>query len=314
MFGAESSITRDCLYFSILGPLQVLNEGHPLALGSRKQQVVLAALLVHANNIVPVDSLVEALWMDAPPRKARKNIQVYVSVLRRLLDQARSPVADPAADGARISYRNDGYVFRASAAELDSLAFQQQAQAGLKLRRSRNPAAVADALAAALGLWQGRTLDGLRGVPLIDAVAERLELQYLSVFEHWAEAEVAAGDGAEIAEDIAQVAAEHPLRERLRILEMTALCQAGRRSEALAVYDELRQSLARELGLSPGPAMVAFYQSLLHQQEPDSHGSAASEHPPVPPILLPQDLSTLTGRAGPTRHHGISGNGDGTDA
>jgi hypothetical protein len=138
-------------------------------------------------------------------------------------------------------------------------------------------------------------------MPLIDAVAQRLDRLYLAVFEDWAEAEVTAGGGAGAIERIVQVATEHPLRERLRILQMKALCQAGRRSEALAVYDELRQSLAHELGLSPGLAVITFYQSLLRDQEPGTALPAAWERPPVRPSLLPWDLPTFTGRTEPAR-------------
>ncbi len=281
--------------FCILGPLQVLDNDLQIHPGSRKQQLVLAALLCRANTPVPVEALVEALWPDEPPRTARKNIQVYLSVLRGLLRLGAGP-------GARISYQAGGYILHATAAELDSLRFEQQAQAGHRLRQSGQPAAVAQTLAGALELWRGRALDGMRDIPLINTAAQRLERLYLSVFEDWAEAEIATGGGAGAIERITEIAAEHPLRERLRILQMTALCQAGRRAEALAVYDELRQALAHELGLSPGLAVVSFYQSLLREEEPPGRTAAGSpDRPAVPPSLLPWDLPVFAGRAEQTR-------------
>src|ERR1700683_2204493 len=105
--------------FGILGPLQVLEDERQVQLGSRKQQVVLAALLCRANTPVPVGSLVEALWPEQPPRTARKNIQVYLSVLRSLLRLGAGP-------GVRISYQAGGYLLQATAADLDSLKFEQQ--------------------------------------------------------------------------------------------------------------------------------------------------------------------------------------------
>ncbi len=211
--------------------------------------------------------LAEALWDDAPPRTARKNIQVYVSALRRLA-------------GLRISHQAGGYILHATPADLDALCFEQRARSG--------------ALAEALAMWRGPALDGFGDVPLLAAAAERLERRFLTVFENWAEAEISAGGGCRAIERITEIAQRHPLRERLRTLQMSALCQAGRRSEALAVYDELRQALAHELGLSPSPALAGFYQSLL--REPPARGARQA------PNLLPWDLPTFTGRIAAAAH------------
>lgn len=269
------------LHFGILGPLQILDNGHSVDPGSRKQQIILASLLCNANSLVSVDSLVGALWDDEPPRTARKNIQVYVSALRGITSGE---------NGSRISYQSGGYLFRAQPAELDSLSFEQKAR---DRHRSGNGADL-PALTQALGLWRGRPLNGLRDVPLIDAAAQRLERKFLTVFEDWAEAEIEAGSAASAVERLTEVVHEHPLRERLRTLQMNALCQVGRRSEALAAYDELRQSLAHELGLSPSPAVVGCYESLLRAQEETARTPAA-------PTLLPRDPPAFTGGEGCTR-------------
>ncbi|MFI6847695.1 winged helix-turn-helix domain-containing protein [Kitasatospora sp. NBC_00085] len=268
--------------FGILGPLQVLENGGPVDPGSRKQQILLVALLCHANTRVSFDSLVEALWDDAPPRTARKNIQVYVSALRRLVG------AEPGSGASRISHQSGGYVLHAAAGELDSLCFEQRARAG--------------ALTGALDLWRGSALDGFRDVPLIGAAAQRLDRRFLGVFEDWLEAEIAAGGGPAVVERVTEIAQLHPFRERLRMLQMTALCRAGRRSEALAVYDDLRQSLAHELGLPPSPALARFYGSLLCEPVPDEPRAAAPRpRREVPPNLLPGDPPTFTGRAAAAR-------------
>lgn len=271
----RSSWREVSLDLGILGPLRVLDNGRPLDPGTRKQQILLAALLCHANNRVSFDDLVDALWDDRPPRTARKNVQVYVSALRRL---------PGAGTGCRISHQNGGYVLHSEAEELDALRFARLARAG----------AASDALA----LWRGPALEGFRGIPLIDAAVQRLDGRFLGVFEDWMEAQTAAGRGATAVERAAEVAHRHPFRERLRMLEMTALCQAGRRAEALAVYDELRRALARELGLSPSPALTGFYRSLLC--EPPLAGSrppaAPAARPPSGPHLVPPDPPDFTGR------------------
>lgn len=272
--------------FGILGPLQVIGCENTLDLGPRKQRIVLAALLCNANSLVSVDSLAKALWDGAPPRTARKNIQVYVCALRGLASSGSGP---------RISYQSGGYVFHANASELDSLRFEQQARMRHRLRQGGQPGAIADALTEALDLWRGPVLEGMRDVPLISAAARRLEQEFLAVFEDWAEAEIAVGGAAGVIERIADVAREHPLRERLRTLQMTALCHAGRRSEAVAIYDELRQSLAHELGLSPSPAVVRAYEWLLSEQP------GASVRRQAPPSLLPWEPPMFVGREACTR-------------
>jgi DNA-binding SARP family transcriptional activator len=272
--------------FGILGPLQVLQHGIPVDIGPRKQQIVLAALLCNANSVVPVSSLIDALWDEVPPRTARKNVQVYVSALRGLAGQ-RHPCA-----GSHISHQLHGYVFHAQPSELDSLGFEQRARSRQSLRNGGQPAAVAGELSRALDLWRGPVLDGMRDIPLIAAAAHRLEQQFLAVFEDWAEAEIAAGAATGSVDRIAEIAQRHPLRERLRILQMTALCHAGRGPEAMAVYDELRQLLAHDLGLSPSPALTRYYESLLSEQTAVLLPSLEAR-----PSLLPWDLPTFTGQA-----------------
>jgi DNA-binding SARP family transcriptional activator len=274
------------LRFRILGPMRVKANGDSVVVGPRKQQIVLAALLCNANSLVSVDALAEALWLGSPPRTARKNVQVYVSALRGMTRAEPVP---------RISHQTGGYVLHVGPAELDSLRFEQLVRDASKLRQVGPASAVAEALAGALGLWRGRALDGMRDVPLLGAAAERLDRQFLAAFEDWTEAEIETGGGAGVVERVTEVAQHHPLRERLRILQMTALCQAGRRTEALAVYDELRRSLAHELGLSPSSALEEFYQSVLH-------GQLSAIRPAVrAPCRLPWDPPTFTGRTEVTR-------------
>lgn len=273
------------LRFGILGPLRVEACGRSVDAGPRKQQIVLAALLCNANSLVSVGALAEALWLGTPPRRSRKNIQVYVSALRGITNGGPGP---------RISYQTGGYVLHTHPAELDLLCFKQRVRDASKLRYTQPPSVIADALADALDLWRGQALDGMRDVPVLRDAAERLDRYFVAAFEDWAEVKIAGGRGPDAIERISAVAQEHPLRERLRTLQMTALCQAGRRAEALAVYDELRQSLAHELGLSPSPALAEFYQSVLRGQVPGAR-------PEPPPRRLPWDPPTFTGRTDATR-------------
>jgi DNA-binding SARP family transcriptional activator len=266
--------------------MRVEAHGNSVDAGPRKQQVVLAALLCNANSLVSVDALTEALWLGSPPRTARKNIQVYLSTLRGMTRAAQGP---------RISHQNGGYVLHLDPAELDALRFEQLVRDAGRLRQVESASAAAEALAGALTLWRGRALDGMRDVPLLAAAAERLDRQFLAAVEDWAETEIETGRGASVVERLTEVAQHHALRERLRILQMTALCQAGRPTEALAVYDELRRSLARELGLSPSYALEEFYRSVLRGEVPAIRSALR------PPCRLPWEPPNFAGRVEVTR-------------
>ncbi len=274
------------LWFGILGPLLVKHDGRALDLGSRKRQLVLAALLCHANSPVTINSLVDTLWEGAPPATARKNIHVYVSSLR---GQFRAVSSHP-----RIIRQSGGYLLQAGGWELDALAFERRVSE-VRARRHQLPAdAVAAELGDAISLWRGQLLAGLRDSPLVEAVVERLNARLLTVFEEWAEAEVRAGYAARVIDRITAVAHEHPFRERLRMIEMSALARLGRRTEATAIYDELRRALARDLGLSPGDAIYRCYQSVLTEQGSDQRSAVSGG--PAAVTFLPPDSPRFTGR------------------
>ncbi|MFD3568056.1 BTAD domain-containing putative transcriptional regulator, partial [Streptomyces sp. NPDC058667] len=158
-----------------------------------------------------------------------------------------------------------------------------------------------------LGRGPPRGDDG-RLSPRRAAEAPRLELRRLSVYEDWAEAEVGLGGAPAVVEGLRDLVERHPLRERLRSAWMCALHASGRQGEALAVYDDYRQLLARELGLEPSGAMAARYRALLAGD--DRGGSSGSGAPGTrapaarrpAPVVLPPDLVDFTGHGEELRH------------
>ena len=280
------------LRFSVLGPLSAEAGGRALALGPLKQRVVLAALLCHPNSPVSVELLTEAVWDDDPPRTARKNLQLYVSALRRTLAEAGA--------GRRLSLRPGGYVLQLAEAELDSLRFRALARAGREAFADGDPERGARLLSQARRLWAGPALPELAWSEPIRAEADRLTARHLTVCEDWAEAALEAGRPREVAEVVGELVEQHPLRERLRAAQMTALHRSGRRAEAMAAYDELRQCLSRELGLPPSPGLESVYRSVLA----DEGGRTGSNAPVAPggtvrrgaPLVLPADTADFVGR------------------
>jgi DNA-binding SARP family transcriptional activator len=250
------------IFFSILGHLTAeLRPAEPgarpieLDVGPFKQRLLLALLLCRCDTVVPVGELIDGLWWEGPPRTAHKTIQVYISHLRKLL----------AADGQpeRLLHRSSGYQIALGPAEVDALQFEDLSRAGrLALRRGDARAAAASSRQA-LGLWRGPALAGLHASPALREEAARLDHRRLSAYEDWFEAELLLGNHAEVLAEIDAVVRAHPLRERLRSHQLTALCRGGRQAEALAEYDNLRQMLTSELGLDPSPALQQLYQSML---------------------------------------------------
>jgi DNA-binding SARP family transcriptional activator len=268
--------------FSILGPLTAELrtaefDDHPIELdaGPFKQRLLLALMLSRCNGVVLVEQLIDTLWWDGPPRTAHKNIQVYISHLRRLLT----------ADGGstRLRYRPPGYQLVLTSDEVDALRFEDLARAGRLALRRGDARTSADSMRQALGLWRGPALADLQVSPTLREEAGRLDDRRISVYEDWFEAELLLGNHAEVLEEIEAVVRTHPLRERLRSHQLTALYRGGRQAEALAEYDNLRQRLAAELGLDPSPALQRLYQNIL-AGHPALNGppSAVVPAPPQP--------------------------------
>jgi DNA-binding SARP family transcriptional activator len=239
----------------VLGPLEVRSGGTELKIGPLKQRIALAILLCHANRVVPVTDLSEAIWGSDTPRTAHKNLQVYISLLRSILF--------PGDGAARLSYRFPGYRIEIAPAELDLLTFEGLVRGGRAAIQRGDAAAGTRLLHAALKTWRGTALTDLASLPVLDAEANRLNSLRASVVEDWAEAELALGNHAGALDEIQEQVSRHPLRERLRRVQLLALSRSGRHTEALAEYDELRVCLSREFGLEPSLALRQVYRAIL---------------------------------------------------
>lgn len=289
----------DGTWFGILGQLEARTGDAPVMLGPLKQRIVLALLLCNANSIVPVEKLAEALWGDELPRTGYKNLQVYVSTLRHLL------FGDDRM--ARLAFRIRGYQISVSTSELDVLTFTDLARRGRTALHDGQLATAARLLKAALATWRGEALEDLRAVPVIDTEVNRLEQRRESVYEDWIEAELALGHHNQVLDIIESLVRRHPTRERLRSAQLTAFYRSGRQAEALAAFDELRQVLARELGLQPTPALNRLYQAIL-TDDPSLQVPRGADYPAQVKAdtrahlsQLPRDLDDFSGRAEVTR-------------
>ncbi len=290
------------MQFRVLAPLEVRSaDGRSAPVPEKKVRALLAALLAHHGRPVSADRLVEHLWGARPPANPTASLQSKVSQLRRALDTAE-PGARKLVVTAPPGYRLDVAADALDAGRFTALTARAHAAAGAQER--------AGLLGAALDLWHGPAFAGFADGDLIRPVAESLEEQRLTALEERAAARLELGEHAPLAAELAGLVARHPLRERLRALQLTALYRAGRQSEALTAYGEIRALLAEELGVDPGPELAAAHRAILRQEpweQREPGGGAVTRDagraqvavgtaPARPRTNLPAPLTALLGR------------------
>ncbi|WP_436759604.1 AfsR/SARP family transcriptional regulator [Streptosporangium sp. V21-05] len=289
--------------FSVLGPVEVRADHQPLPLGGRKQRALLAMLLHHANRSVADDLLVDALWSEHPPKTADNNLRLYASRLRQTLGHDR------------VLRRHGGYLLVVHPGELDVHRFQSLAKSGRDAFLHGDHHEAADCLHRALRLWRGPAYGDLRFAEDLSGEAARLEELRLTTLENRVEADLAVRFQPELVAELTGHVNAHPLRERLRAHLMVALTRAGRSSEALTVYADIRRLLNEELGVEPGDRLRDLHRLILAEERADP-GHAASEHaqddrddrddppgteqgqagPREPPAELPMSIADFAGR------------------
>jgi DNA-binding SARP family transcriptional activator len=237
----------------VLGPLEVVRDESPVAIGGPRQRALLALLLARAGAVVSRDRLVDELWDDAPPPSAVNVLQTYVSHLRKALPPGRLVTRPP------------GYVLEVEPGELDLHSFERLAEEGTRALADGDAQTAFERLSTALGLWRGPALGNVTESAFARVEAARLEELRLAVLAERLEADLALGRHAQIVGELEALVAEEPLRERLRAQLMLALYRSGRQSEALAVYREARAALVDELGIEPGQALREVHAAILRQ-------------------------------------------------
>jgi DNA-binding SARP family transcriptional activator len=240
--------------FQLLGPLEVRRDDGPLSLGGPKPRALLALLLLHANETLPRERLIDELWGERPPATATKALQVYVSQLRKLLEPDQPLETTPS-----------GYRIRLDPDQLDLDRFDRLIADGRRALDTGDARTAGQLFTEALSLWRGPALADLAYEPFAQAEITRLEDLRLAALEGRIEAELQLGRHAEVTGELEALAAEHPVRENLRGLLMLALYRSERQAEALAAYQEARRVLVEELGIDPGRKLRELEQAILRQ-------------------------------------------------
>ena len=246
--------------FSILGPLQVLDEGNEVALRGSKQRALLAALLLHANETLSTERLVDELWGENPSETASKTVQVQISRLRKALGGG-----DGNGREDLIVTRQGGYELRLDPDCLDSHRFERLVEEGREELAADRPEQAAAALEGALSLWRGPCLAELAYERFAQGEIPRLDDLRAAALELLIEAKLALGRHAEVMGQLEALIGEYPYRERLRAQLMLALYRSDRQADALQAYQDARRKLVEELGIEPGERLRDLEAAILAQ-------------------------------------------------
>ncbi|MFD9890230.1 BTAD domain-containing putative transcriptional regulator [Amycolatopsis sp. NPDC059027] len=281
------------LRFAVLGTMRGWYHDRPLDIGPPKRQAVLAALLLRGGRAATASELVDAVWGEKAPSRALTALRTYVLGLRAMLEPHR-----PARAPAKVLLSvGGGYSLPLSGDMLDADRAEVRFVAAERARRAGESARARDLLDSGLALWAGDPLAGVPG-PYATRQRARLAERRLALLQTRFELDLELGLHARILPELRALSLEQPLREGLRGQLMTALYRSGNLAEALAVYADTRQTLVRELGVEPGPELVALHRRILTSDLPAPEPRRAITVRRPRPAQLPAELPDFTGRAG----------------
>jgi DNA-binding SARP family transcriptional activator/WD40 repeat protein/energy-coupling factor transporter ATP-binding protein EcfA2 len=235
----------------VLGPL-VVHDDAPLR--SRRDRVVLAALAIHAREVVSAERLADALWSERPPDSWSKVVQGCIVRLRKRLGPGAIATAPP---GYRLDLSDD---------EIDARRFEALVRRARELTALGQFERASHAATEALDLWRGDALPELEGWEPGEIVARRLGVLRLEAEELAVESAIRAGRSRDVVADAQALVGRAPLREVRWAQLATALYQSGQQGAALRTLHAARRTLATELGLEPGPELVALERAILRQE------------------------------------------------
>jgi DNA-binding SARP family transcriptional activator/tetratricopeptide (TPR) repeat protein len=274
--------------FEILGPLRVSSGTTEVPITAGRDRTLLATLLLHADQSVSVDQLIDAIWEDTPPARARNQVQKCVLQLRRTLAVAGHPqeviVTEPA-----------GYRLSTASVQVDLREFRGLVTAARKAIADDNLRQAREHYRQALALWRGPALGDLPRDRLRPAAAA-LDEERQQVLTERIDLELSLGGGGELVAELTDLVHRYPYQEGLHRARMLALYRGGRQADALAAYQHARTLLVAELGQEPGPPLRELHRQILAG---DPHLTLPGSGARTPRrCCLPRAVSDFTGRRG----------------
>ncbi|MDN3021383.1 BTAD domain-containing putative transcriptional regulator [Streptomyces sp. S.PB5] len=276
------------LRLQILGPLRIWRDGVELDPGPRQQSYLLAVLLARAGEPISTSELVDLIWAEDVPASAVNILQKYVGALRRLLE----PLLPAREAGSFLHRRGNSYLFAVGSATLDLVVFRELVDAARAAPARHDHVAALDHYVEALGLWHGPAGDGIPDGTTATTVFAALDNEFYDACTAAAELAVSTGQPERVLAALQLAASMAPFNEPVLAGLIGVLGAAGRQAEALTLFRQVRDRLADELGIDPGPALEDAQRRILTQ-------------PPAPPLVRKTDEE-----AGPTAVTALIGRTD----
>ena len=271
---------KDLVEFRILGPLEVTGPSGTISLPATKPRTLLGVLLLHSNEVVSQDRLIDELWGERPPSSATKLVQTYVARLRAALGRLA------------IETRPPGYLLRLEEDALDAARFRRLVGAGRLLAADGEPTQAAGVFSEGLLLWRGPALADVRFESFARNEVARLDEERVVAVLDRVDCELLLGHEHELVPELESLVNRYPLRERPRAQLMLALYRSGRQAEALKLYRETRRLLHDELGLEPSSRLQDLEHEILRHDpklEPSLEPQGSDKVPRPRPAHLRHD-------------------------
>jgi DNA-binding SARP family transcriptional activator len=246
--------------YELLGPLRITDRDGFRTIAARKIEVLLALLLIRADQVVSIDDVIAEVWGGSPPDRAIASVHVYISKLRKFLTADGRP-ENP------IVTRPPGYLLRMGTDEFDVNSLEALTREGHAYARSGDHLRASRTFQQALGLWRGPALGDAVNGPVTTSFATWLEETRLECIETLIESQLCLGRHRELIAWLFSLIAEYPLREAFYRQLMLSLCRSERQADALRVFQSARVTLNEELGLEPSRALRELHRAILRADE-----------------------------------------------
>ncbi len=249
--------------YKLLGTLEVLNDGSTVTPTAPRMLNTLALLLVRANHVVPVETIVQELWGERPPRSAATTAQTYIYQLRRWMDDEGLAVEGK----SPLITRTPGYALSVAPDQIDLTGFERLLRTGQTQMRDGQAAAAAGTLRAALDLWSGPPLANVQLGQILEGHSVALEEHRNRALDLRIEADIRLGNYHELIGELRSLVAVQPYHEWYHSVLVSALACVGRRHDALNAYHDARNILCEDLGLGPSPELCRIRDAVLNGAE-----------------------------------------------